>query len=328
MIILAHVNAPDALFLFRCFDVPLMVFVSGLTCSGKHIDSYWKYIWKRTKRLIVPTYLFLTAYFVITFVLSLVFSKYEPFSLRQVAESYLLVNGIGYIWIIRVFLLIMLVTPLLLLIEKKISNDKLLIISIIVGVALTTIAAKYSVAMENPYLRTICSNWIVYLMGYSLMFILGLRMKHIDAKRERSIALWIAVVAAALVGFHFWRNGFTMIRVQSYKYPPQSYYLMYGLLMCSILWCLRKVLVKVLNNRYFLFIGRNTIWIYLYHIFFLYLTSTLPIHWLAKYVIVYTLAVAVTYLQYRIAGKYDLQQILDRIVFLLKTRVTSPPVRT
>lgn len=136
------------------------------------------------------------------------------------------------------------------------------------------------------------------------MFILGLRMKHISQNRERSMATWVFVVAMGLLGYYFGTNGLCLLRLQGYKYPPQSYYLMYGLLMCSALWCLRRAFVKLFNNKYVLFIGKNTIWIYLYHILFLFLTSIFPINWLARYVIVYLFAVIITFVQYRIASKY------------------------
>lgn len=39
-IIFAHIDAPFVLNQLRCFDVPLMLFVSGLTCSGRSIPDY------------------------------------------------------------------------------------------------------------------------------------------------------------------------------------------------------------------------------------------------------------------------------------------------
>ena len=59
LIILAHVEAPSGITQFRSFDVPLMVFVSGLSFSTKG-GGFWKYVWKRVKRLCIPVYLFLT----------------------------------------------------------------------------------------------------------------------------------------------------------------------------------------------------------------------------------------------------------------------------
>lgn len=57
LIILVHVNCPNLIKQIRCFDVPLMVFVSGLSCSYKSGD-FWGYLLKRTKRLIIPTWIF------------------------------------------------------------------------------------------------------------------------------------------------------------------------------------------------------------------------------------------------------------------------------
>lgn len=62
LIILAHVEAPSGITQFRSFDVPLMVFVSGLSFSTKG-GGFWKYVWKRVKRLCIPVYLFLTILF-------------------------------------------------------------------------------------------------------------------------------------------------------------------------------------------------------------------------------------------------------------------------
>ena len=43
-IIFAHIDAPFVLNQLRCFDVPLMLFVSGLTCSGRSIPDYFGYM--------------------------------------------------------------------------------------------------------------------------------------------------------------------------------------------------------------------------------------------------------------------------------------------
>ena len=40
----------NAILQLRCFDVPMMVFISGLTCSGKKIDNYSHYCYNITSR--------------------------------------------------------------------------------------------------------------------------------------------------------------------------------------------------------------------------------------------------------------------------------------
>ena len=73
MIILAHIGlsrSTSLLFQLRSFDVPLMVFTSGLAFSGKNVGSYLPFIGKRTLRLIVPVYIFVAAYILLNPILS------------------------------------------------------------------------------------------------------------------------------------------------------------------------------------------------------------------------------------------------------------------
>ena len=112
MIILAHVGSPTIILQLRNFDVPLMVLVSGASFAlAYRNEPYASYVWKRIKRLLFPTWIFLTAYFSIMFATG--FPMALP-DLNKIAESYLLLSGIGYVWIIRVFLLVALVSPLIL----------------------------------------------------------------------------------------------------------------------------------------------------------------------------------------------------------------------
>lgn len=69
LIICIHISPPYLISQVRAFDVCLMVFVSGLAASERNIKNYWKYIWKRTKRLVIPVWIFLTGYFGFLFLL-------------------------------------------------------------------------------------------------------------------------------------------------------------------------------------------------------------------------------------------------------------------
>ena len=127
MIILAHIGlsrSTSLLFQLRSFDVPLMVFTSGLAFSGRNTGAYLSFIGKRTLRLIVPVYIFVAAYIL----LNPVFSDWgivKEYSSKEIWGTFMLrLNpSIGYVWIIRVFLIVMLVTPLLLKLDKAIRND-------------------------------------------------------------------------------------------------------------------------------------------------------------------------------------------------------------
>ncbi|MEG2847765.1 MAG: hypothetical protein RR904_03200 [Bacilli bacterium] len=128
-IILAHIpRVPLPIMAFRRFDVPLMVTLSGylfskttLSKKDKNIDIL-KYFYSRVSRLVYPTWIFLTIFFLGTFVFSNYFSlKFIPFS--TIARSYLLIDGIGYVWIIRIYLIVGVLGPFL---NKKMQLNKIL----------------------------------------------------------------------------------------------------------------------------------------------------------------------------------------------------------
>lgn len=299
MIILVHVNPPLAIAQLRCFDVPLMLFVSGLTCANKPITNYWKYVKNRTLRLLVPTYLFLTVYLSALWVLQSIFGKSGFVNWQIVYESFLGIGGIGYVWIIRVFLLIMLVTPLLYKINQRIKNDKVLIISVIWGgVILDTLIIWLTNAYVNAQvLKSFILDWIVNIIAYSILFILGIRLRYSSYKQKKFYLITLTIVAVLSLFLYLLTKGLPIRITPTYKYPPQSYYLVYGLFVSCGLWCTRKYWMKFLDNKLFLFIGQNTIWIYLYHIPLLLATIHMPGGWLIRYVIVYPVAVLITYLQ-------------------------------
>lgn len=105
MIILAHIGLSRSislLFQLRSFDVPLMVFTSGLAFSGRNTGAYLPFIGKRTLRLIVPVYLFVAAYILLNPILS-GWGLVDEYTSKVIAGTFMLrLNpSIGYVWIIR-----------------------------------------------------------------------------------------------------------------------------------------------------------------------------------------------------------------------------------
>lgn len=76
LLVLAHVGPPNWLMQLRSFDVPLMVFVSGLTAARKEYTSYKGFILKRFKRLVLPVWIFLSIYLSIYTSIGSIFSNY------------------------------------------------------------------------------------------------------------------------------------------------------------------------------------------------------------------------------------------------------------
>lgn len=116
-------RSTSPLFQFRSFDVPLMVFTSGLAFAGKQTGPYLSFIFKRTLRLIVPVFIFVSAYILLNPVLSDL-GWVDEYTGKVIRGTYMLrLNpSIGYVWVIRVFLIVMLLTPLLLWLDRRIGK--------------------------------------------------------------------------------------------------------------------------------------------------------------------------------------------------------------
>ncbi|WP_400262599.1 acyltransferase family protein [Sphingobacterium sp. SG20118] len=123
-IILAHINPPFTIFQIRNFDVPLMIFISGYLFGDKNqtfnsLNDFSSYLWKRFVRLVIPVWLFLSVFYSIQYAFPFLFKiNYTDFPDIMIS-SYMLMDGFGYVWIIRVFLMIAILGPLCSRIIKK-----------------------------------------------------------------------------------------------------------------------------------------------------------------------------------------------------------------
>lgn len=298
-IILAHVNAPFWLHQLRCFDVPLMLFVSGLTSSHKSFPRYSDYILKRCKRLLIPTWSFLIIWFGANYCMDLVSDK-PLMHWSYILKSFVMTGGLSYVWIIRVFLLITILTPLLLKIEKKVKSDRLLfaILLIIWGGTLEAFVGIEENFVNSKIVGNVIEEFVITPIAYSMFYILGIRMRFFALIKLLRMSIAFTLVWILALAIYFYTFGLPISIVPDFKYPPHAYYVCYGLFVCSWLWTSRNLLSKFLNIKLFLFIGRNTIWIYLYHIVLL--SVPIAMHWFLEYLMVYGGAILLFYAQYRV----------------------------
>lgn len=314
LVIVAHIQAPFTFTQIRSFDVPLMVFVSGLTASGKYISNYWQYMWKRTKRLIVPVWLFL-AFYLTAFYMAQSFVLPEPYLTgRMIGRSFLLLDeSIGYVWIIRVFLLIMIVTPPILYLSQRIKSEGIFMIIVLLSLLLNQIAFQFISSMNDGLVKKALEDIIIYGFVYSIPFALGVRLK-----QARKNTLWLYftlfLLLFVLLGFNCYEAGNNPIGVSSgYKFPPRPYFIVYGSLVSILLWTTRQWWGQIANNRFTAFVGQNTIWIYLWHMPFALIATVFMDNWVIKYVFVYGLALLLFCIQYRIVSQLD-NKTLNKIL--------------
>lgn len=281
---------PYFLFNLRVFDVPLMLFVSGLAFSNRKYHSIPKFLYHRAKRLLIPLYIFLTIYFILIYIIQNYLGFKFGITFNRAVESYMLHDGIGFVWIFRVFLLITLITPLLLKIEQILSNKYHYICLIILLLTFNELLIKSPIS-NNIIIR----DYITYAIGYSIPFLLGLRLKNNTSSFTLYVFLFLSlIITYSVLSFHTGK----IIYIAQYKYPPQLLYILYGCFMSAIIY----IFVRKLNSKFniIIFCGNNTNWIYLYHIPLIQVTSKFDMYFLVQYILVVIFSIAAVYIQTRI----------------------------
>ena len=169
-VILAHVNAPKAISFIRSFDVPFLVMISAtLAFLNDKNEKYFSYVWKRVKRLLFPTWIYLTF---CTFVFVLLKIK-TPI---EMLPAFLLQKyQFGFVWIIGLYFVIALIIPFL---RKMLANwhewnmikkSVFTILLIGVGIIFELICAK-----TNLYSHKILEYTFFYIIPYGIVSILGI----------------------------------------------------------------------------------------------------------------------------------------------------------
>jgi hypothetical protein len=312
MIILAHSGPNDLIFQLRNFDVPLMVIVAGLSFRASYKEEpYFSYLFKRFRRLVLPVWIFLSLYFVVVRLLGYPPTVVTP---KIMASSYLLLSGIGYVWVIRVFLLVACISPMILAwSDRTPSTNRYLS-------ALAIVYAAYEILLffVKPYLGSTVGHAFeytgLYLLPYAIVFALGLRLSTMRTNELAGLNLMMLALFVALA-FMLSRQAGEFVSTQDYKYPPQAYYLAYALMVSISLWLVSGKIVLMLESSAIGtlvgFIARNSIWIYLWHIPFVE-GLVLPV-WV-KYPVVFAGATLITAMQVRFVRTYLIPRFGSQIM--------------
>jgi len=323
MIILAHVDPPDIIFQLRNFDLPFMVLISAFpfTLASTKVNNYGSYLYKRFKRLILPVWIFLTLYFSALFVFQ---PDSQILSLYTIATSFALISGIGYVWIIRVFFLVALMTPLLLAINKKVTNNT----SYFVFISMLFIAFEFYVSNFNIENMGVAGNLlsmvINFIIPYSLVFMIGLRLPILSLSQTRMLGTICLTIFVSICFYLYFVNG-SVVPTQVFKYPPRLYYFSYAIGVGALVWSFIVPIEKGFSllklKNISSFIGQNSIWTYLWHIPFV---QVIEGPFLLKYVLVYMASVVLTYIQVTLVHHWLMPRIYNvRLSKTVKTLLTG-----
>ena len=291
-IIIAHVGAPSWVMMLRSFDVPFMVIISSILAS-KSFSKYEKshssiihYYVTRAKRLVLPTWLFLLLYFLLMYITT---KKAE--SIKYYIASFGLTRyGIGYVWIILIYLYSAMLIPLFARIKLSIKG--------IVIVSVTYIIyeiAYYKIGLSDGILKNFIDTTFYYIIPYGVLTYLGYNYSSMKKKTKCIIVLISLIVFTSLAIYYYISMGKLQL-VEIAKYPPRIYYLSYGIACSFVLLLLcEKYDNKIYCNKIMRFISTHSLWIYLWHILVLFVYDKLKLSnvWFVKLIIVYTISIIV-----------------------------------
>ncbi|MGL1559684.1 acyltransferase family protein [Vibrio parahaemolyticus] len=233
----------------RTFDVCLLVFLSGYVSSVK--GSIKDFLIKRIVRLVIPVWFFLSIYFLFIFIFNVLGLIDYSFTLGNILGSYSLINGIGYVWVIRVFLIVSILGYFLL---KTISSERLIFIIVFILTGFTLLLN--SIGLENRIIYL----FILEPLPYLAPFMLGAFVKRFTFTKLSALLL-LVFSFFCVVSIFLLKSSFFI------KYPPSFYYIFYGCGMSLLVFILvRSIFPYFYFLRYISWFGVNSMPLYLWHI--------------------------------------------------------------
>jgi len=263
-ILLAYSFPPGIIFQLRNFDVTLMVLLMGasyyLSNKNKTI-RYSTYLVKRFRRLILPTWKFLAFFFFLFYLVSLILGDEFYFSVNDILTSFTLIDGIGFVWIMRVFFTIAVVSPFLMFINERVTSNRIYFSCITIILLIYSLVVSIS-GQNGIRSGMLNENYIFEGIGYSLIAAIGIRLYKIKKEQMLYIAGVFSLIFIALIFFHDFSS------TQNYKYPPTIYYFSYGLFISFLLMYLLSYdnIKKIFNIKPILLLSRKSLDLYYCHI--------------------------------------------------------------
>ncbi len=283
LIVIAHTFAPDLLRSIRTFDVPLMVFISAVCYKPLRGGHLGQYLLKRAKRIYIPSAVFLVIFFVLMAGPYLVIGKPE-LNIQKIAGSFFLLNepSIGYMWIMRVFLLMALLIPLLYNTVRRLPFIAIIfVMSLVLVLQQIMISGQRLVSSQSVLI--VYNQFLLYLTGYSVFAVLGLKIRELARWQVLTVIILSGLVTAYAI---YANNG--IFNPEDYKYPPQILYIAYGIFGCMLLWFIKPYISSYTELRIFRYLSQNSMWLYLWHIIPVYFIPLLNFNnfWVGRYLIV------------------------------------------
>lgn len=213
-----------------------------------------------------------------------------------ILKDFILLGGnVGQVWIIRVYFLLALVSPLVCKVAEFGASKKNWIILLSFFIIINEIIAVFT-EVNTGFFYDLIKGIIVYTLGFSIVEIIALLSK----KGELRLLLIFSVITlliSTMVNYYFF--GFSW--PNEYKYPPRAMFLFYGIVI-SLLFLLLLRNVKFQNNKVhdgIVWVSKNSLWIYFWHRIPLHVIGLFGLNtpWWINYIIAICVSFALTAMQ-------------------------------
>lgn len=270
IIMVAHASPPAWLSQLRNFGTPLLVVASALTYSliyaakELHPLEFYK---KRLARLILPAWIFLSAFFLAFLVVSRGLDKDFPFSIRQVVMSYGFLEGIKFLWIFKVYILLALVTPVALALNRRISSD----FTYFTVLILAYLTYEVMVSLISPAVHggaaLLFDEVIFIVVPYAILYLYGFRLSALSRLQVLCLSFVSFALFACLAISKQIESGY-FVPTQDYKYPPTVYYFSYAFCALNLVYlaCRELRIIRPRCASIIRWLSSNSLWVYLWHI--------------------------------------------------------------
>ncbi len=287
IIILIHVNAyfssvPLAVTLanYSQFAVQFFVFCSAFVFFDRKKDESLSlnYFVKRIKRLLIPYYIFLLFYF--PFIL---FIKQEPVAIESLFKWIFLQGDRDLNWLVVLFLYFLLLMPFMKLLKNTMLFWLFFIISTLSSIILlfTTVPIHF--------------RWIMWLPWSLILFFTYFYTQTKNKKLFLIISTFITGIIFILSRSTLLVQKHTLTFTEN-KYPPNMFYLAYGLLCISIFILIYEKLnlQKYKSHSLFNFASKYSYEIFFIHFLYLFIfieiTDYKQFAWWGLFLIITTLS--------------------------------------
>ena len=218
------------------------------------------------------------------------------FGWNYIISSFALTSGgIQFVWVFRVFFTSAIFNPLL---EKTVSKKGAVWSAICFGAVLAVNEVLiYAAGLYVSGTALKLLNYIVfYTVSYAMISGLGIALQRMKEK-EKTVVLSVSGIVFLVFGIILgWPS------LQDYKYPPQLFYISYGMIISlavDLLVAWRKGSRKE-ERRWLLWLSRHSMDIYIAHIFVIYLIQALnlsvSVPWIAQFALYFGFSIVLVLL--------------------------------